>query len=386
MAFPVLKYADILPGTPGSVENEFLSCVEQITGHCGSDFKLIKLTVFLSSGSERAFASEKQLIGELVYNNYSECPAFSVVSQYPISPFKIGVEAVFISTGDKPTFKNYNHIPYVVTGTSDYKMVWGAGLAADNLLSVEEGAEVASRSMQNILAAEDLTFNDIIRQWNYIPQICYVERKEELLIQHYQSFNEVRHKYYQKFRSKNCFPAATGIGQSFGNFTLDFIAFQCKQNSSDLKVESPLQHNPYNYGQKVLVGETGQKKHAPEFERARVLLLSGEYWIFVSGTASIEGEVTTEIDSVERQTLSTIRNIESLVSPENLKSQYPSINYENANYTNLRAYVKFREDISVVEQIVKQKFRNVPLSIVQAEICRCDLLVEIEAELFGTLA
>lgn len=381
MAFPFIKYAGIIPGTPGNIHHEFLSCVEQLLFFCGDEFKPIKLSIFLDSESEEDFASGKKFLSEIISKRFSECPAFSVVSQSPAAPFKLSLEAVIITAGAQLAFRAYNQFPYVVAETNDYTVLWASGLEAANLLSVEEGADISFGLMQGILEREGLNFNDIVRQWNYIPRICFVEQRNGVLIQHYQSFNEVRHTYYQKFRTKGCFPAATGIGQELGNFMLDFIAFHCKQSCNDLKVESPLQRNPYQYGQEVLVGTTIQKKHAPEFERARILVFADEMRILVSGTASIEGEITTDKDSVERQTHSTIRNIESLISKENLCTQYPSLIFSATRFVYLRAYVKYREDIPLVKTIVKQKFGEVPVIVVQAEICRCDLLVEIEAEL-----
>lgn len=381
MAFPFIKYVGILPATTGNIHNEFLSCIEQLLSCCEDGFKPVRLTVFLHAESETDFAREKTFLREFIFQKFSACPAFSVVAQSTTEPFKVSLEAVIVYVGTGLAFRKYNLLPYVVAETVDYKILWASGLEAGNLLPVKEGSEVSFGLMQEILTLEGLSFNDIVRQWNYIPQICYVEKKNGGLIQHYQSFNEVRHEYYQKYRTKACFPAAAGIGQHFGNFTLDFIAFHCKQSCSDLKVESPLQRNPYHYAQEVLVGTAGQKKHAPEFERARVLVFPEELRIFVSGTASIEGEITTEKDSVERQTHSTIRNIESLISKENLCAQYPSLNFSETSFVYLRAYVKYREDIPLVEKIVKQKFGHVQVVVVQAEICRCDLLVEIEAEL-----
>lgn len=381
MTFPVIKYAGIIPETPGNIHNEFSSCIEQLLVFCGDEFKPVKLSVFLNSESEKDFAGEKKLLGEIISKRFSECPAFSVVSQSPAASFKLSLEAVIIAAGYRLAFRVYNQFPYVVAETDDYTILWASGLEAANLLSVEEGADISFGLMQGILEHEGLNFNDIVRQWNYIPRICFVEQRNGALIQHYQSFNEVRHAYYQKYRTKGCFPAATGIGQQLGNFMLDFIAFRGKQSCNDLKVESPLQRNPYQYGQEVLVGTARQKKHAPEFERARILVFADEIRILVSGTASIEGEITTEKDSVERQTHSTIRNIESLISRENLCSQYPSLIFSATRFVYLRAYVKYRADIPLVERIVKQKFGEVPVIVVQAEICRCDLLVEIEAEL-----
>jgi hypothetical protein len=385
MAFPRFIYASFLPVLSGSLEMDFLNCIDQLARNCGQDLKTMKLTVFLSSENEEAFAQEKLSLKNIIQDRFPECPAFSVVSQDPAWPYRVCMEAVLVIY-ENVVFKDFQHFPYVVVETDDYKMLWAGGLTAENLVSVDAGAKFSFGTMQGMLQQEQMDFNDIVRQWNYIPQICYVEQENELLIQHYQSFNEVRHSFYKQHRSGKCFPAATGIGQRFGNFTLDLIAFQGKRNVKDLKIESPSQRNPYNYGQEVLVGTAGQKKHAPEFERARMLVAGNEVRILVSGTASIEDEITTDKDDITRQTCSTIRNIELLVSSGNLQSQYPWLRFRTMSFANLRVYVKYRDDIPKVEEVIKQSFSNVPVVVVQAEICRCDLLVEIEAELYGVLS
>jgi len=49
-------------------------------------------------------------------------------------------------------------------------------------------------------------------------------------------------------------------------------------------------------------------------------------------------------------------------------------------YSYLRVYVKNRSDISVVRELCTKHFGDIPATFVQADICRDNLLVEIEAE------
>jgi hypothetical protein len=46
--------------------------------------------------------------------------------------------------------------------------------------------------------------------------------------------------------------------------------------------------------------------------------------------------------------------------------------------------VKNEADIPVVQAICRNYFGEVPMLVVKADICRADLLVEIEAELIAT--
>lgn len=386
MSLPQLKYLSVLPSITGSCCEEFESCLEQVSVKQGIEFTLIKITIFLGSASEEAFAGDKQQIRSIIHNKYpDQCPVFSILSQPPAEPYKTGIEAVLLPLYENTSFRNFEDIPYVVLENAEYKIIWAGGLTDSiHLMSVRDGANKAFIQMYNLLMHENLNFNHLIRQWNYIPQICEVIKFNGLNIQNYQSFNDVRHNYNHKYRTKKCFPAATGIGQNYGNFTLDFIAFEGKNNILDLKVESPLQFNPYHYGQNVLVGESLEnagKKYAPEFERARILVSARHAVIYISGTASIEGEKTTGINDITQQTYATILTIQSLVSNHNLNQQYPDLDIKDAGYTCIRAYVKFKSDILLVEEILRKEFRNIPFIVIQAEICRCDLLVEIEAEM-----
>ena len=89
--------------------------------------------------------------------------------------------------------------------------------------------------------------------------------------------------------------------------------------------------------------------------------------IFVSGTAAIVGEESVAPDNIGVQTRTTIDNIAALVGPSRL--------------SNLRAYVKRRTDLPAVRDICEAAFGSIPAVYVQADVCRDDLLVELEGTL-----
>lgn len=50
-------------------------------------------------------------------------------------------------------------------------------------------------------------------------------------------------------------------------------------------------------------------------------------------------------------------------------------------YSIIRVYVKEVRDLKKTISICRQKFRNLPVSYVVTDVCRGELLVEIEGEL-----
>ena len=149
-------------------------------------------------------------------------------------------------------------------------------------------------------------------------------------------------------------------------------------------VRNPIQINPYYYKQDVLSGiinTAGGQKQPPLFERAILLTDSNKWRLFVSGTASIIGQETVAIGNQCEQTIVTIENIRKLTSKENLMIYFPEINFDDhVRCSRIRVYVKNAGDIPEVKSICINHFGNIPSLYVHADICRKDLLVEIEAE------
>jgi hypothetical protein len=128
---------------------------------------------------------------------------------------KIAVEALYLKGNPAGiTTKFYDSVPYVVIESDSFKEVWGAGLGNDQYMGDTRKAAVAAFDIvAGILHRENLSFNNLVRQWNFIGDILGMKEG----FQNYQVFNEVRSEYYKKYRSVAGFPAATGvIGMKFG--------------------------------------------------------------------------------------------------------------------------------------------------------------------------
>jgi enamine deaminase RidA (YjgF/YER057c/UK114 family) len=241
-------------------------------------------------------------------------------------------------------------------------------------------SETAFRQIHQILTEEGMEFSDIIRQWNYIEQITETLDEHNSPSQHYQIFNDVRSKYYQLSDFKNGFPAATGIGMDFGGIIIDAIAARFEDENSIVAIKSPVQFDAYTYSKDVLAENNAMSdfcRTTPKFERAKILTPSGKKWILISGTAAISGQASDNQFSAEHQTEMTIQNILRLISVENIAKHGISSN-EKASIQSLRVYVKYRKDISNVKAVCIKHFAELPIIYVVADICRPELLVEIE--------
>ena len=100
----------------------------------------------------------------------------------------------------------------------------------------------------------------------------------------------------------------------------------------------------------------------------------------VSGTASILEAKSMYIGDAEKQTETTLDNIEKLISVDNLRAN----NIVAAN-GGLEAglqfvvYIKHVKDYESVRAICEKRLpQDVPLFYVHADVCRDDLLVEVE--------
>lgn len=261
---------------------------------------------------------------------------------------------------------------YTRTTTSAGKSIWGIGLTSSKThATLSEQVVFSFEAAVKILKAEGMSLSDIVRQWNYIPSILNIRCLDGKTLQHYQEFNEIRQNYYSTTTFKDGYPSATGIGTRNGNYTLDFFALRSCPSVQKIGLSNPKQQDAYKYDQVFLVGDalTGQEKKTPLFERAKLLNINGNTTIYISGTASIIGQETIGIGDIRRQTEITIDNIQELIPTEH----QPSI-----QYTYLRAYIKEVKDFDAVKAICESRFPGVSISYLQADVCRDNLLVELE--------
>ncbi|HUX81833.1 MAG TPA: hypothetical protein VMV35_03255 [Halothiobacillus sp.] len=119
---------------------------------------------------------------------------------------------------------------------------------------------------------------------------------------------------------------------------------------------------------------------SPLFSRAALARLDDQSVLFVSGTASIVGHESVHPNDVVAQTRETLTNIEAIVTEANrllsANSGQPAFNLADLSY---RVYVRHAADMSHIHaEMVRWIGVPVDALFLQADVCRQELLVEIE--------
>ena len=380
------KYIIFQPEVQGDFAGEWRQCLEKmmdVSPECG---RLVKLNIFSSINDYSEYLKVNEEIRNSLLNNFGDhCPAFNVTVHPPENPWKVAVEAGFMNTSScEIVTRVWHSTPYIIRLTDSAKEVWAGGLGHGLFPGdTRKAAEAAFDVMREILETEKMSFDHIVRQWNFVGNILEVKKE----IQNYQTFNEVRSENYHKFRSVHSYPAATGVGMKYGGVKLDFCAVKAEEDLKIIAIDNPDQIRPYDYSQQVLKGRPAGEKgvnQPPQFERAVFINYNMESTLFVSGTASIIGQDTIGIDDIERQTIVTLENINKLTDTKRIGHLTGNTDINAGSLILLRVYIKKQEDFPVVMTICKKHFPGIPAIYIEADICRDNLLVEIEAELSKT--
>ncbi|MFA9389060.1 MAG: hypothetical protein ACERKD_04605 [Prolixibacteraceae bacterium] len=385
------SYKIVYPETDGDFKNQWMNCLEQlIHDYERQIWSPIRVNIFVQSENQADYLAQHKLIQQTFLEAFGpNCPPFGVVMQEPEDPYRVICEVGFVkNTESKVIYGFFQERPYCMVDAGNYREYWTIGAQSVHPdLNILASSNAAFTYLKELYLHLGISFNNIVRQWNYVGEILSTEDDgENRLRQHYQMFNESRSDFYGTFRTRKDFPAATGIGMKYLGVCIDSFAVTGNENLKIIPISNPVQSESYQYGQKVLVGKPDKKmrqNQPPQFERAKLIALHRASRILVSGTASIIGQETIGIGEVEEQTRVTIQNIKTLTHPDNILKHFPEIIEMPKQYSYVRVYVKLKTDIAKVRPICLEAFGDVPTTYVVADICRDNLLVEIEAELIS---
>ena len=376
------RYYVLLPVVQGSVEEEWKQCLDQILSIRNSGLTPVRINIFADLPDFETSNSVRKNIVDSAFSAFGTlCPALNMTVHPPEKPWKTAVEAAFVVTGTADIEgRLFDSYPYLIIESEKGRELWAGGLSSFKYpRDTRTAAEKAFDLIIAILERENMSVNNIVRQWNYIGDIL----KTRDNYQNYQIFNEVRSEYYHRYRTVKGFPAATGVGMKHGGVIIDFCALKPHESVMIRPIENPNQVNAYEYDQMVLKGRADKGnpvKHPPQFERGLLLANYSHSTLYISGTASIIGQETVGIGDIERQTIVTIENIKKLSDPARISELVSRSHIPEEKYGLLRAYIKRQNDFGVVRQICEKFFPQIPVSYVEADICRDDLLIEIEGE------
>lgn len=202
------------------------------------------------------------------------------------------------------------------------------------------------------------------RVWNYLAGI----NEEVGGLERYRQFNIGRQDAFIEFArgATGNVPAACAIGLAGGPLSIAFLAGE----QAALPVENPRQISAYHYP-----AEYGPR--SPTFSRGALVYPPGQEILFISGTASIVGYRTVHPDDVVGQCRETMTNIAAVVGEANRLCRSAAYVLDELSY---RVYVRRAADFPQIRETLTALLGGrSEIVYLQADICRPDLLLEIEA-------
>lgn len=329
---------------------------------------------------EDLVAAEKKYRGKILRltdfsTHYDQATKPYIYSQLAIPPLSESHHEIWTcGRGDKVTFERHGDVEIASTSTKSI-----IRLVVPEPDANREGRTPLSWAGYKIYRELFATIKkhrlgQLIRIWNYVPNILVMSEakvpSEDR--ERYRQFNIGRYDGWQDFGPRDAEgnllrPAATGIGTHNGPLVLEAVT----SHDPVVYIENPRQIPAYHYPRRY-----GSK--APAFARATLNLAKTGSELFVSGTASIVGAETVHLGDPIAQVEETFTNIKTLIGRENL-ARYDHDGFELSELTGVRTYVKNPADYPVIKREV-EKFLgpNIPVTYLNNDICRPNLLLEIE--------
>lgn len=354
-----------------TLDEQLQNCLLKLT-KINAEQKIFKLNFFADTKTKSDYLKLQNKIRLQVKKLFPETVLQCLIAQPPLT-CKIIIEACYYESSEwTANFILGDQNSSVIFRKGETEVLIGHTQSYANM-GCKLNAEKAFAKMISIFYQARFPLNSIIRQWNYLENILGFDGE----MQRYQEFNNIRTNVYGTAFKEKGYPAATGIGMNQGGIIIEFIALKSAELTT-LPIDNPVQVAAHHYSEKVLIGEERATKCTPKFERARYLGLFGQKMIFISGTASIVGEKTVGAENPAEQTEVTIKNIKQLYSKEAIEKI--TNNTLNAKYGHARVYIKNRKDFPVIKRTFQSHFKNLPVVYILADICRNELLVEIEGK------
>jgi enamine deaminase RidA (YjgF/YER057c/UK114 family) len=228
-------------------------------------------------------------------------------------------------------------------------------------LSSQALAESVANTYRTILSGARAQERHPVRVWNFVPDI----HREMECGDRYMAFNAGRFAAYADAwgvadGEHTAIPTASAVGVTGTTLWIYVLsADRCGE-----PIENPRQIPAYRYSQRYGV-------RPPCFARATRF----DSMLFVGGTASIIGEETEHVADVVAQTHETVGNLRALIAAATSVPDDTALR----SLCDLRVHVKDARLAAGVRQALDPVLSaDTTVEFVEAQLCRKELLVEIE--------
>jgi chorismate lyase / 3-hydroxybenzoate synthase len=219
---------------------------------------------------------------------------------------------------------------------------------------IESATEKAYESLFRLI--QSMGFPYPFRIWNFIPNINLGDGDRE----EYKKFCVGRQRAFHSCHvAPQEYPAASALGHHGKGAVIYLLAGR----DSGMHHENPRQQPAYQYPRQY-------GPSSPSFARATSLSLASQLQIFISGTASIVGHDTKAVGDLQEQLNITLANIQELVT---------HVDQQQYALSAIRVYLRHPHHYEIAKSFLEQYFSLDKINFLHADICREQLLVEIEA-------
>ena len=248
-----------------------------------------------------------------------------------------------------------------IAWASDGRLLFGAIEVDEADAGIEAAATQAYARIAAFVAAGGTPH--LLRMWNYMDAITLGEGDDE----RYRRFCVGRADGLDLVDAQRL-PAATAIGRCDGRRRLQVYWLAAREPGAP--VENPRQVSAWRYPRQY-------GPQSPSFARAMLPAAGAAVPLLVSGTAAIVGHASQHGGSVQHQVDETLANIDSLVGAA--RARRPSLPPALGAASPLKVYVRDPADApAIAAQLQRRLDPSVPRLLLHAQVCRRELLVEID--------
>ncbi len=201
----------------------------------------------------------------------------------------------------------------------------------------------------------------LVRVWNYMAAINSgpgdYERYRQFCLGRLQAFTDNRYRREQ-------FPAACALGHHGGDTLIYLLAARQPVRHFENPRQTSAYHYPHQYG-----------PASPSFSRATLARWRSGEQLFISGTASIVGHESLHDDELLGQVAASCENVRGIMQYAGEQIGKPGM----LRLATARVYLRHAHHLQAARAEFENQFgAELPVLYLLADICRRELLVEIE--------
>ena len=234
--------------------------------------------------------------------------------------------------------------------------------SADDSRDIESAAREAYTDLLALI--EEQGYPHLLRIWNYFPEITLASGGLDRYKRFCRGRFEALERHYGEF--DRMLPSASAVGSVSGGLSIYFIAAR----TAGVHCENPRQISAYCYPPQY-------GPRSPSFARATLTRRKDAVDLYISGTASIVGHESRHPGDPQAQVAETLFNLRTLIESAGQK-EHDALN-GLADLVSLKVYVRDPAHLDTIRRELDANIDpQVPRLYLQADICRTDLLLEIE--------